>query len=103
MTYWYLLWVTASCIVKVALYHTYVVLHMHRVVRHMHDVCTIHTGLNSAHGHPKLLVIKLLGLSVTVSIRARDSKWIFHSFFSILKATNTFVLPSWPVVWFDIH
>ena len=51
----------------------------------MHDVCAIHFKQNSVHGHPKLLVVKWLGLSVTVRVRvrikARDSGWIFHSLF----------------------
>ena len=44
--------------VKVALHHTYVVLYMHTVVWHMHDVCTILIRWNSVHGHLKLLVVK---------------------------------------------
>ena len=34
--------------------------------------CVIHIRRNSVHGHPKFFVVKWLGLSVTVSVRARD-------------------------------
>ena len=70
------------CRVKVTLRHTYVGLCMRRLVRHMYDVCTIHIRRNSVHGHLKLLLVKWLGLSVTV--RARDRELIF--FLSILKS-----------------
>ena len=46
------------------------------------------------HSHLKLLMV--LGLSVTVRVRARDGEWIFPLFFFLLKVTNTFVLSSWP-------
>ena len=38
------------------------------------------------HGHQKLLVVKWLGLSITVRIRVStwDREWIFHSFFKAL-------------------
>ena len=58
--------------VKVALRHTYVVLYMHTVVRHMHDVCTILNRQNSVHGHLKLLVVKWFELNVTVRVRDRE-------------------------------
>ena len=29
------------------------------------------------HGHPKFFVVKWLGLSVTVRVRARDREWTF--------------------------
>ena len=70
--------------VKVALCHTYVVLPMCTVVRHMHDVCAIHIRRNSVHGHLKLLVEKWLGLSVRVRVRARDRNGYF--FFLPLKS-----------------
>ena len=71
--------VHARCRVKVTLHHTYVVPHMHRVVWHIHDVCTVHIRQNSLHGHLKLLVVKWLGLSITVRVRvrARDREWIY--------------------------
>ena len=69
----------ARCRVKVALRHTYIVLHMRRVVRHLQDICVVHIRWNSVHGHLKLLVVKWLGLSVTVRVRvrvrARDREW----------------------------
>ena len=69
----------ARCRVKVALHHTYIVLHMRRVVRHLQDICVVHIRWNSVHGHPKLLVVKWLGLSVTVRVRVRvragDREW----------------------------
>ena len=51
---------------------------MHSVVRHLHDVCVIHIRQNSVHGRSKLLVVKWLGLDVTVrvGVRARDRKWV---------------------------
>ena len=49
--------VLARCRVKVALRHTYVVLRMRRLVRHMHDVCAIHIRRNCVHSHPKLLMV----------------------------------------------
>ena len=54
--------------VKVALRHTSVVLYMHTVVWHMHDVCTILNRQNSVHGHLKLLVVKWFELNVTVRV-----------------------------------
>ena len=63
---------------KSRIHHTYVVLCMRTVVWHMHGVCAIHIRWNSVHGHLKLLVVKWLGLNVTVSVRvwARDREWI---------------------------
>ena len=60
----------------------------------MHDICTIHIRLNSVHGNPKLLMMKWLGLSVTVRVRDRvtDREWMFNSFLSY-KVMNTFVFP----------
>ena len=81
---------------KGELHHTYIVLCMRSVVRYLHDVCVVHTRRNSVHGCSKFLVVKWLGLSVTVRVRVRagDRKWILF-FLSILKVTKTFVLPSW--------
>ena len=39
---------------------------MRRVVWHMHDICMIHIRRNCVHGLPNLLVVKWLGLWVTV-------------------------------------
>ena len=61
----------ARCRLKVTLRHTCVVLHVHRLVSHMHDVCVIHIRRNSVHGHLKLLVVKWLGLRVVVWVRVR--------------------------------
>ena len=51
---------------------SYIVLCMRTVVQHLHDVGVIHIRRNSVHGHSNLLVVKWLGLSVTVRVRARD-------------------------------
>ena len=67
------------CRVKVALCHTYVVLCMRTVVQHLHDVGTIHIRRNSVHGHPNLLMVKWLGLSVTVRVRVRARDRILQS------------------------
>ena len=40
----------------------------------MHDIRVIQIRWNSVCVHPKLLVIKWLGLSVTVRVRARDKE-----------------------------
>ena len=63
----------AKCRVKSHLQHT-LVLYMHRVLQHMHDIRVIQIRWNSVRVHPKLLVIKWLGLSVTVRVRARDKE-----------------------------
>ena len=65
----------ARCMIKFALHHTYVVLHLHRVV--WHGVCAIHNRWNSVHSHYKLFVVKWLWLNVTVRVRARDRECIF--------------------------
>ena len=59
---------------------------MPRVVRYMHDVCVIHIRWNCVHGHPKLLVVYWLGLSIAGSVRVRAGyrEWILH-FLLILK------------------
>ena len=54
--------------VKVALHHTYVVLYMHTVVWHMHDVCTILIRWNSVHGHLKLLGVKWFELMLQLGL-----------------------------------
>ena len=90
------LWVHAKCRLKDALRHTYVALCMRSVIRCFHDVCAVHIRWNSVQGCSELLVVKWLGLSVTVRVRVRagDRKWTF--FFYFKKVTDTFVLPSWP-------
>ena len=76
------LWLYDLCLVqgKVLLCHTtlYCTCIEKRVVWHLHDICVVHIRWNSVHGHPKLLVVKWLVLSVTfrVSIKARDREWI---------------------------
>ena len=66
------------CRVKVALCHTYVVLCMRTVLQHLHDG-VIHIRRNSVHGHLKLLMVKWLGLSVTVRVRVRARDGILQS------------------------
>ena len=70
-----LLWVCARCMVKVALRHTYIVLCMRRVVRHMHDVCTQYTldGTECAWLSKVACgeIVRTVGLSVTVKVRVQ--------------------------------
>ena len=77
---------SARCRVKVALRHTYVVLRMHRVVRHIHDICAIHIRRNSVHGHLKLLMVKWLGFRVRV--RLGTGNGYFIPFFLLLKSNE---------------
>ena len=49
--------ISTGCRVKVALCHIYVALHMHSVVRHLHDICAVHIRRKNVHGHSKLLVV----------------------------------------------
>ena len=49
---------------------------MRSVIQHLHDVCAVHIRRSSVHGRSKLLVVKWLGLGVTVRVRAWDRKWI---------------------------
>ena len=62
--------------VKVALHHIYVALRMCRVVWHMHRVCMIHIRQPSADGRPRLLVVKWLGLSVTIRLGTGNGYFI---------------------------
>ena len=64
--------VPARCKLKVTLHHTCDLLHMCRVVQHMHDICMVYIRRNIVHGRPKLLI----GLGTGNR---------FHSFFSIYK------------------
>ena len=64
--------------------HTYVGLRMRKVVRLMHNIYAVHIRRNSVHCHSKLLLVKWLGLSVTVRVRARDGEWLVPLF--ILKS-----------------
>ena len=62
------------------------------VVRHMHDVCAIPIGQNGVHRLLKLLVVKWLGLSVTIRVRVkgRDKERIFSFLFFSVKGDENF-------------
>ena len=79
---------------------------MRRVVWYMHNICAIHIRPNCVHGHPKVLVVYWLGLSIAGSFRVRlgIGNGYYISFSSpYLKVTNTFVFSSWPGAWYDSY